>query len=224
MDVPGRLAKVALVSTMNALSRVSARPLPTATSRRSLARRLKIASSMKDQPAQPSFTPMATRRRSMSAMPAWSSTSICWMACRRSGPTGVSSIVSVKVTAGIGSPVRGRDAQDAPRLGDEIVRPQRAVGVADQPEELRILVDAKGDPVQPVALADHQRALGRPVGDESHPLEADHPPVGGGEGVSGDVLVAAALEEHEAFLREARARGSVRPRCRGGSAEPGIPC
>src|SRR5262245_52586546 len=111
-----------------------------------------MPSSTNDQPEHPSLIPITTRSRTISAMVAWSSTSICWMAWSRSWLAGVPPIDSVKVTAGTWLSFGRRDQNGLPRFGHQIVRPGGAIGVANQPEQLRVLVDTLGDLVEPFAL------------------------------------------------------------------------
>src|SRR5215471_8306639 len=125
--------------------------LPTVTESFRLARRLNSVSSRRVQPLPSSRTATASRMRSMSASCAWSSTSICFTAFSTAAVAGLPSIVRVYETCGATSALRRRDAQDR-RLLEQVVGPDRAVGIADAPVALRVAVVAPGDVVEAFAV------------------------------------------------------------------------
>ena len=75
-DAPGSLANTVSTSITKASSRGIAAPVPTVTETRSLARRVNSSSSRSVHPPPSSRTATPSFSRSMSAIEAWSSTSI----------------------------------------------------------------------------------------------------------------------------------------------------
>src|SRR5436190_746382 len=98
-------------------------------------------------------------------------------------------------------PHRGWNANDAPQFGYQIVRPCCQVGVADLPEYFRVLVSALGYLIQAFSLLHYNTRLGGSLRNETHLLEPDHLPLGGGNAVRTDVFVSAAFKKHSSVLR-----------------------
>src|SRR5260370_22338751 len=138
-------------------------PLPTVTDSLTFASLVNSWSSRRVHPLPSCFTATARRSRSMSAMVAWSSISICLIALSSSAEAALRLTVSVKEICGAKSSLRRRDAKDR-RLFQQVVRPQRAIGVADTPKTLCIAEVLPGDVVEALvahdAVADHGLDIG----------------------------------------------------------------
>src|SRR5215211_2261046 len=118
------------------------------------------------------------------------------MASSKSGLAGKSLINSVYDTAVTASTLRGWNQDPSPHFSDQVVRPHRAVDIADTPEALRVAEIAMAKVVQPLSLVDDVSHLRPRLWDEADLLVADLPPLAIGELSFSYVCVTAALEEH----------------------------